>query len=121
MKTATEDTRRMAVKAHLEQGLSQETVARTFETSTRNLQRWIAKHRITGSYSPYPRGHRLSIFKGKLLKELEEIVEKEPDATLEEILKRTKVNTSIVVVHNSLKKLGYRFKKNSTCGGTRTR
>ena len=52
-------------------------------------------------------------FKGSYLIQLNDFVKKHPDATLEEIKEHFsgKVNCSLVAIHHTLKRLGWRYKK----------
>ena len=53
------------------------------------------------------------------LDRLQRYVDKHPDATLEEIREKLANACTIVTIHNTLRRLGYRYKKNAT--GQRTR
>jgi transposase len=57
---------------------------------------------------------RKPAFRGANLQQLNDFVEKNPDATLEEIKEyfSDSVHCSIVAIHNTLKRLGWRYKKN---------
>jgi hypothetical protein len=48
-------------------------------------------------------------------------VDKRPDATLEEIREKLGVACTIITIHNTLRRLGYRFKKNAAGQRTRSR
>ena len=81
--------------------------------------RWIQKLRRQrdqeGDISPKPQNQgRKPAFSGDSLKALDEFVLSNPDATLEEIKEHFlgKIDCSIVAIHNALKKLGWRYKKN---------
>jgi len=52
---------------------------------------------------------------------LSRLVQEQPDATLEQLRERLGVGCSIVTIHNTLKRLGYRVKKNASGQRTRTR
>jgi transposase len=56
---------------------------------------------------------RKPAFRGKQLEELNEFVRRHPDATLEEIREHFSgnVNCSLVAIHHTLKRLGWRYKK----------
>jgi len=117
---ATKEIRERAIYAHLKRGLTQDQVAQNYNVHITTFQRWLSAFRKTGSYSPKKRGHRKAVFSDKRLKQLDSLVSKTPDATLEELQAMCGFSVSIVTIHNALKKLGYCYKKNSSCGGTRT-
>lgn len=55
----------------------------------------------------------------QVLSALKQYVTKHPDATLEQMSEHLKAPCTLPTIHNTLKRLGYRFKKNAT--GQRTR
>jgi len=84
-----------------------------FRIHLRTFQRWLARYRSDGVCRPLQRGHRRAAFEGKLLSQLDQWVQQHPDATLEQLRERfsDKVNCSTVTIHNTLKRLDYRYKK----------
>ena len=115
MSIASGDIRQRAIEAHLKRGLTQALVARNYNVHITTFQRWLFEFRQTGSYEPKKRGHRQAVFSGDSLKKLEHLVENHSDATLEELRDLSGASVSIVTVHNSLQRLGYRYKKNASC------
>jgi transposase len=101
--------------------VTQEEIAHSYNVNIRTFQRWLARFKKTGEDSPQPRGHRQALFRGERLDILDQLVQKNPDATLEELRLLSKVDGSIMAVKRALDRLGYRFKKNATCQRTRTR
>lgn len=80
--------------------------------------RWIylLKRQRREEGSVVPRGHgggRTAAFHGSLLAQLDRFVQRRPDSTLEQLRERFSpmVECSRVTIHNTLKRLGYRFKK----------
>jgi transposase len=55
------------------------------------------------------------------LDRLQQYVDRHPDATLEEIREKLGVACTIITIHNTLRRLGYRYKKNATGQRTRSR
>lgn len=55
------------------------------------------------------------------LERLQRFVDKHSDATLEEIQEKLKITCTLVTIHNTLRRLGYRYKKNATGQRTRSR
>jgi len=115
MSIASKDIRKRALEAHLTRGLTQAQVARNYNVHITTFQRWLFDFRESGSYEPKKRGHRHAVFSGDVLKTLEALVENNPDATLEELRDLSGAAVSIVTIHNSLQRLGYRYKKNAPC------
>ena len=52
---------------------------------------------------------------------LERYVDAQPDATLEQMREKLGVACTIITIHNTLRRLGYRFKKNAAGQRTRSR
>ena len=94
---------------------TQRKIANTFSVSAIWIRKLLQRRRETGSIEPLPRTQgRKPAFRGANLQQLNDFVEKKPDATLEEIKEyfAGRVNCSIVAIHNTLKRLGWRYKKN---------
>ena len=94
---------------------SKQEIAKTFSVSVSWIDKLIQRRRETGSIEPLLRTQgRKPAFRGTNLEQLECFVKKHPDATLEEIRDffSDRVHCSIVAVHNALKRLGWRYKKN---------
>ena len=94
---------------------TQQKIANIFSVSAIWIRKLLQRRRETGSIEPLPRTQgRKPAFRGANLQQLNDFVEKNPDATLEEIKEyfSDSVNCSIVAIHNTLKRLGWRYKKN---------
>lgn len=91
---------------------SREEIAEEFGVSTSWIRRLLQRRREEGSYEPLrtKRG-RKPAFSGAALKRLEQLVRQQPDATLAELRDRSGAECSLVTMHNTLKRLGYRRKK----------
>ena len=90
-------------------------IAKTFSVSVSWIRKLLQRRRETGSIKPLPRTQgRKPAFRDHQLQELNDFVKRYPDATLEEIRESfaDRVNCSIVAVHNALKRLEWRYKKN---------
>ena len=90
-------------------------IAKTFSVSVSWIRKLLQRRRETGSIEPLPRTQgRKPAFRGHQLQELNDFVKKYPDATLEEIREffAGRVDCSMVAVHNALKRLELRYKKN---------
>ena len=96
-------------------GSTRERIAKTFQVSTSWMRRLLQRRRTEGTIAP--RGHgggRRPAFDGPLLEELDRVVQRTPDMTLEALQAHFagRVNCSIVAIGNALRRLDYRFKKN---------
>ena len=110
---SSSDVRRRAIEAYRSGQGSQEHIARTFRIARRTFQKWLRDYREEERLEPRPRGHNPARFRGTLLGDLDAYVEKHPDATLRELQEAfaDRVQCSDVTIHNTLKRLGWRFKK----------
>ncbi len=60
-------------------------------------------------------------FQAGQLQRLQQYVERHPDATLEQIREKLGVSCTVVTIHHTLRRLGYRYKKNAAGQRTRSR
>ena len=89
-------------------------VAERFEVTARWIQQLRQRRQLEGTIAPHPQNQgRKAAFRGEQLEELNEFVKRHPDATLQEIQEyfSPKVTCSLVTIHNTLKRLGWRYKK----------
>ena len=92
--------------------LTRVEIAEAFGVTTRWIRQLLSRRRETGDYGLKAHGGgRSAAFDGSALKCLEQLVRQHPDATLAELRERCGVACSLVTVHNTLKRLGYRRKK----------
>jgi transposase len=106
------DVRERMLKAYDEGLGTQEEVARVFGVTRKCLSALLRRRRQTGSVAPSPHGGgQAAVYVGARLAELQRLVRQQPDATLEELREQTGADCSVVTVHNTLKRLGLRFKK----------
>lgn len=120
MGIATADVRRRAIASYEAGKGSQAEIARFYGIDISTFQRWLQRYRQTGRAAPLPRGHNPPALDKEQTSELGKLVKETPDATLEQLREVLGVSCSIVTIHNTLKRLGYRFKKNSAGQRTRT-
>ena len=98
-------------------------IAKIFSVSTSWIRKLLQRRRETGSIEPLPRTQgRKPAFVGKNLKRLEQFIKAHPDATLEETKQHFSgvVDCSIVTIHNTLKRLDLRYKKNRYVPASKT-
>ena len=94
---------------------TQQEIANIFSVSAIWIRKLLQRRRETGSIESLPRTQgRKPAFRGTNLQQLNSFVEENPDSTLQEMKEHfsDKVNCSIVAIHNALKSLGWRYKKN---------
>ena len=121
MKTYSMDLRERVVQACDEEMSTREEIARLFGVSTAWIRRLLQRRRETGSIAAKPRGgQKPSKFQGKNLDKLKALVEAQPDATLQELLERSRVAASIMAVHRALERLGCRRKKSRSGRASKT-
>ena len=83
-------------------------IAKTFSVSVSWIRKLLQRRRETSSIEPLPRTQdRKPAFRDHQLQELNDFIERYPDATLKEIREffADRVNCSTVAVHNALKRL----------------
>jgi len=112
MRAYSMDLRDRVVSACDAGELTQEEIAEEFGVSVRWIRQLLRRRKETGGYGP--KGHgggRSAAFDASALKHLERLVRQQPDATLAELRERCGIDCSLVTIHNTLKRLGYRRKK----------
>jgi transposase len=120
MRIATSETRQRALSAYEQGKATQSEIARLFGVSTRTFQRWHKQYERERTTGPHARGHRLAVYSGRDLKGLDRIIQRYPDATLEELRQRTAKSCSIMAVQRAVVRLGYSLKKNAVGQRTKT-
>jgi transposase len=120
MGIATSDVRARAIAAYEAGNGSQAEIARFYGVDISTFQRWLQRYRQSGLASPLPRGHNPPALSEAQMLRLGRLVQQRSDATLEQLRESLGAACSLVAIHNALKRLGYRFKKNATGQRTRT-
>ncbi len=112
MRPTSLDLRKRVVAARIEDGQSMGDIAARFRIPKGTVQNIVERYRDAGTVEPKPQNAgRKPAFSAKALRRLERDVLRHPDATLSELLERSKLDVSVVTVHNTLKKLGFTLKK----------
>ena len=119
MGISSSDIRKRALDAYQTGDYTQKEVAAIFQVSPRTFQRWLKKYQEHGSTDPDKRGHRVAVYRGADLRRLDRLIEKNPDATLEELRALTGKSCSLMSVQRAVVRLGYSLKKNAV--GQRTK
>ena len=115
MKTYPLELRQRVIKAVDNKIGTKKEIAETFSVSTSWIRKLLQRRRKNGSIEPSARTQgRKPAFKGVDLEQLNNFVQENPDSTLEEIREQfsDRVSCSIVTIHNALKRLNWRYKKN---------
>lgn len=112
MRAYSEDLRQRVVQACDEGVLTREEIAEHFQVSTAWIRRLLQRRRETGSFAALPggRGPKPLLTEARLAR-LARVVQQHPDATLAELLKRTRLSCSIATIHRALRALGLSLKK----------
>lgn len=117
MGTYSMDLRDRVVGACDEGELTREEIAKRFGVSTAWIRRLLQRRRETGGYGPkQTKRGRKPLFSAEALEHLEGLVEAQSDATLEELRERSGVSCSLMTMSNTLRRLGYRRKKDPSGG-----
>ena len=91
---------------------SKAEVAKRFQVSVAWVKRLMQRKRESGSIAARPQcSGRKPIFAGENLERLKAAIQETPDATLQELLKKTGVVASIMAVQRALERLDCRRKK----------
>ena len=123
MKPFSIDLRQRILNAYDAGEGTRQQIAKRFSVSFGFVKKLLVQRKATGSIAPLARPGHPPAFFGDNLKRLEEFVSANPDATLEEIQRHfaNEVPCSKVAIHNTLKRLGYRVKKNAESQRARSR
>jgi transposase len=121
MGIAHAQVRQRAINAYMSGKGTQKQVAKLYDVDLSTFQRWLQRYRKSGRAAPLPRGHNPPALNDAQMQQLNTLVQQTPDATLEQLRDTMDLSCSIVAVHNALKRLGYRYKKNAAGKRTRTR
>ncbi len=112
MSIATPEIRERAIDAYRSGKGTQAEVAHMFCVSLRTFERWWKVYREEGRVAPLPRGHNPPALDEDAMQRLESLVEAQPDRTLEQLRNALGVSCSVVTIHNTLRRLDWRYKKN---------
>src|SRR3954469_21283245 len=112
MKAISEDLRKRILETIQRGDGSLRQIARRFLVSVSFITRLLQLHRSTGSLQPKPHGGgNPAVLSPEDLQQLRELVQKQPDATLEELRQRLGVSCSLMTISRALRKLGLPRKK----------
>lgn len=117
MKAYSIDLRQKIVEAYAEGSISQRQLAKQFRVTLSFVQKLLKQHRETGSIAPKRRTKQTPTkLTSKQLQVLEQLVDANNDATLEELRQLLHQKTGVVIgrstVDRMLKKFNLTVKKN---------
>ncbi len=98
--------------------------ARRFDVSASSAIKLVRRWRETGSHAPARIGGHRKRMLCERFDWLHSMMAAEPDITLAELQRRLAeegVSVSMQTINVTLRDLGYSYKKNRACGGTRAR
>jgi transposase len=112
---------RKRVLADCDAGLKTKEVAAKYDVSRSWVRRLKQKRRETGSVTPRPRsGGRSAIIVGTRRERLKQLLAEHPDATLDELHRRLRLNCCRSTVHNTVVALGLSYKKSHSMLANKT-
>jgi transposase len=115
MKAYSIDLRKRVLDAYDSDKYRLGQIAEQFQVTIRWIQKLRRQREREGTIAPRPQNQgRKPAFRGPDLEQLDDFVKGYPDATLEEIKEHFsgQVDCSVVAIHHTLKRLGWRYKKN---------
>jgi len=112
MSIASAEIRERAVEAYRSGKGTQGEVAEMFGVCVRTFERWWQAYRREGRVAPLPRGHNPRALDEEAMARLDGLLEAQPDLTLEQLREALRSSCTVVTIHNSIKRLGWRYKKN---------
>lgn len=113
MSIASPEIRKIAVEAYLSGKATQQQLADILGFHRTAIVRWVREYRKDGKLEPQARGHMPRAFSPEERERLVTLVKNKPDLTLEEIRELLAKDCSLMAVHRELRRLDFRFKKNS--------
>ena len=121
MSIASPEIRKIAVEAYLSGKATQQHLADIFGFHRTAIVRWVREYKKEGRLGPRVRGHMPRAFSIEEQERLAAMAEDKPGLTLDEIRAAFSKDCSLMAVHRELKRLDFRFKKNTAGLRARTR
>lgn len=119
MKTASAEIRSIVVKAYLSGKASKRQLADIFGFHLSAINRWLRLYRTENRLAPLEKGHMAAAFSPEECDRLIELLRDRPDITLAEIRDSFAKNCSLMAVHRTLERLGFRRDKKAGGKGRR--
>lgn len=116
------DLRKRIIEAKL-RGDTEDKIALEKEVDKSTVTKLWALYRKTGSYLPRPNPNgRKSMLSKQQLEQITEKINQQPDITLRELIDELHLPVGVSALCRIVKnKLGFRYKKNATRSGTKSR
>lgn len=121
MGIASREVREKAVAAYKTGKFSQRKLAEAYGIHYKTLQNWLRADERGEPQTPKPRGHRARIFDQDEEVELVRVISNNTSITLYEIRELFNKDCALSVIHRTLLRLGFSYKKNSKGLGARQR
>jgi transposase len=122
MRAYSLDLRQRVMKAYDEGQWTVGQIAARFKVGEWWVHKLKRQRQREGSLAPRKgRVGQPPALQGGRLRRLTQYVDRHPDATLEQIRAKLAVPCTMVTIHNTLRRLGYRYKKNAAGQRTRAR
>ena len=106
---------RKRILLDVDEGLGTQAIAEKYRVSNRFIQNLKRRRAETGEIAARPRGGGRRPKLADHLERLQQLAEEHPDATLNELREKLGVEVSITTIWKTLKRLGFTFKKSSSC------
>jgi transposase len=120
MGISSQEIRVRALKAFEEGRGSKEHIAQLYSISGKTFRRWWKEYTVDNKTAPAPRGHNPAALSAQEMRQLDGLLEKHPDMTLEQLRRSLGKTCSLVTIHNATKRLNWRYKKNAPCQRTKS-
>jgi transposase len=112
MKPYSMDLRERVVAACDAREGTREQIAKRFGVGDRWIRKLLQRRRETDSIAPLPRNPgRKRALNDRQMERLRRLIQKQPDATLNELRKSLRVKISIAALHRAVQVLGLTLKK----------
>jgi transposase len=121
MGIASKDIREKAIAAYKTGKFTQQKLAEAYGVHYKTIQNWLKADARGEPQLPKTRGHRVRIFDSGEERELAQLVSGNKSITLSEIREFFKKNCNLSVIHRTLLRLGFVYKKNTKSIGARQR
>lgn len=112
MAIATQEVRQRAIEAYRSGKGTQRQIANLFGIGLRTFERWWDQFRHYGQTAPKPRGHNRPALNEAEMRQLDRLLQDQPDLTLAQMREALGKECSLVAIHNATVRLDWRYKKN---------
>ena len=114
MSNASLEIKRLAIRLFKSGEYSQTAISKIVGYSVPAIKVWIAKDRRGLPLVAEERGHQPRKLDDNDRQLIRQLLERQPDATIEDVRKMLNYKASKSAVHREMVKLGFTFKKNET-------